>query len=60
MSAKIILFGSDAREKMLAGVNKLADAVKITLGPIGRNVVMDKSFCAPRITKDGDTVAKEI
>ena len=60
MSAKIILFGSDARAKMLAGVNKLADAVKITLGPKGRNVVMDKSFGAPRITKDGVTVAKEI
>ncbi|MCH2545782.1 MAG: chaperonin GroEL, partial [Alphaproteobacteria bacterium] len=60
MSAKIIFFGSDARAKMLAGVNKLADAVKITLGPKGRNVVMDKSFGAPRITKDGVTVAKEI
>ena len=60
MSAKNIFFGSDARAKMLAGVNKLADAVKITLGPKGRNVVMDKSFGAPRITKDGVTVAKEI
>jgi len=60
MSAKNIFYGSDARAKMLAGVNKLADAVKITLGPKGRNVVMDKSFGAPRITKDGVTVAKEI
>jgi len=60
MSAKNIFFGTDARTKMLAGVNKLADAVKITLGPKGRNVVMDKSFGAPRITKDGVTVAKEI
>ena len=55
MSAKNILFGSDARAKMLTGVNKLADAVKVTLGPKGRNVVMDKSFGAPRITKDGVT-----
>ena len=60
MSAKNIFFGSDARAKMLAGVNKLADVVKVTLGPKGRNVVMDKSFGAPRITKDGVTVAKEI
>ena len=60
MSAKNIFFGSDARAKMLAGVNKLADIVKVTLGPKGRNVVMDKSFGAPRITKDGVTVAKEI
>ena len=60
MSAKNIFFGSDARSKMLAGVNKLADAVKVTLGPKGRNVVMDKSFGAPRITKDGVSVAKEI
>ena len=60
MSAKNILFGSDARAKMLTGVNRLADAVKVTLGPKGRNVVMDKSFGAPRITKDGVTVAKEI
>ena len=60
MSAKNIFFGSDARAKMLAGVNKLADAVKVTLGPKGRNVVMDKSFGAPRITKDGVSVAKEI
>ena len=60
MSAKNIFFGSDARAKMLNGVNKLADAVKVTLGPKGRNVVMDKSFGAPRITKDGVSVAKEI
>ena len=60
MSAKNIFFGSDARAKMLTGVNKLADAVKVTLGPKGRNVVMDKSFGAPRITKDGVSVAKEI
>ena len=60
MSAKNIFFGSDARAKMLSGVNKLADAVKVTLGPKGRNVVIDKSFGAPRITKDGVTVAKEI
>ena len=60
MSAKNILFGAEARTKMLTGVNKLADAVKVTLGPKGRNVVMDKSFGAPRITKDGVTVAKEI
>ena len=60
MSAKNIFFGSDARSKMLRGVNKLADAVKVTLGPKGRNVVMDKSFGAPRITKDGVSVAKEI
>ena len=57
MSAKNIFFGSDARAKMLSGVNKLADAVKVTLGPKGRNVVIDKSFGAPRITKDGVSVA---
>jgi len=60
MSAKNIFFGSDARAKMLTGVNKLADAVKVTLGPKGRNVVIDKSFGAPRITKDGVSVAKEM
>ena len=60
MSAKNIFFGSDARSKMLTGVNNLADEVKVTLGPKGRNVVMDKSFGAPRITKDGVSVAKEI
>jgi chaperonin GroEL len=60
MAAKEVKFHSDAREKMLHGVNILADAVKVTLGPKGRNVVLDKSFGAPRITKDGVTVAKEI
>ena len=58
--AKDVIFGDDARQKMLAGVNILADAVKITLGPKGRNVVLDKSFGAPIITKDGVSVAKEI
>ena len=60
MSAKEVKFGSDARSKMLEGVDVLANAVKVTLGPKGRNVVIDKSFGAPRITKDGVTVAKEI
>ncbi|MCW8996804.1 MAG: chaperonin GroEL [Psychromonas sp.] len=60
MSAKEVKFGNDSRIKMLDGVNVLADAVKITLGPKGRNVVIDKSFGAPHITKDGVTVAKEI
>jgi len=60
MSAKDVRFGSDARARMLRGVDILADAVKITLGPKGRNVVLDKSFGAPRITKDGVTVAKDI
>ena len=60
MSAKDVKFGPDAREKMLAGVDILANAVKVTLGPKGRNVILDKSFGAPRITKDGVTVAKEI
>jgi len=60
MAAKEVRFSRDARERMLAGVNILADAVKVTLGPKGRNVVLDKSFGAPRITKDGVTVAKEI
>jgi chaperonin GroEL len=60
MSAKDVKFGADAREKLLRGVDTLADAVKITLGPKGRNVVLDKSFGAPRSTKDGVTVAKEI
>ena len=60
MSAKIVKFGSDAREKVLEGVNVLADAVTVTLGPKGRNVVIEKSFGAPNITKDGVTVAKEI
>jgi chaperonin GroEL len=60
MAAKEVKFGSDARERMLRGVDILANAVKVTLGPKGRNVVLDKSFGAPRITKDGVTVAKEI
>jgi len=60
MAAKEVRFGQDARERMLRGVDVLADAVKVTLGPKGRNVVLEKSFGAPRITKDGVTVAKEI
>ncbi|NKB29040.1 MAG: chaperonin GroEL [Rhodobacteraceae bacterium] len=60
MAAKDVRFDTDARNRMLKGVNTLADAVKVTLGPKGRNVVIDKSFGAPRITKDGVTVAKEI
>jgi chaperonin GroEL len=60
MAAKEVKFNSDARERMLRGVDILANAVKVTLGPKGRNVVIDKSFGAPRITKDGVTVAKEI
>jgi chaperonin GroEL len=60
MAAKDVKFGTDARNRMLNGVNILADAVKVTLGPKGRNVVLDKSFGAPRITKDGVSVAKEI
>src|SRR5210317_1802232 len=60
MSAKDVRFGEDARGKMLKGVNVLADAVKITLGPKGRNVVLEKSFGSPQVTKDGVTVAKEI
>ena len=60
MAAKDVKFDTDARTKMLRGVNILADAVKVTLGPKGRNVVLDKSFGAPRITKDGVSVAKEI
>ena len=60
MAAKDVNFGTEARNKMLKGVNILADAVKVTLGPKGRNVVLDKSFGAPRITKDGVSVAKEI
>ena len=60
MSAKEIKFSTDAREHMLRGVELLNDAVKVTLGPKGRNVVLDKAFGAPRITKDGVTVAKEI
>ena len=60
MAAKDVKFNTDARDRMLRGVNVLADAVKVTLGPKGRNVVLDKSFGAPRITKDGVSVAKEI
>src|ERR1700733_13389157 len=60
MAAKEVKFSTEARDKMLRGVDILANAVKITLGPKGRNVVLDKSFGAPRITKDGVTVAKEI
>ncbi|CUH45632.1 MULTISPECIES: chaperonin GroEL [Ruegeria] len=60
MAAKDVKFDTDARNRMLSGVNILADAVKVTLGPKGRNVVLDKSFGAPRITKDGVSVAKEI
>ncbi len=60
MAAKDVKFGTDARNRMLKGVNILADAVKVTLGPKGRNVVLEKSFGAPRITKDGVSVAKEI
>src|ERR671927_370084 len=60
MSAKEVKFGVDARDRMLRGVDILNNAVKVTLGPKGRNVVLDKSFGAPRITKDGVTVAKEI
>ncbi|NQW08455.1 MAG: chaperonin GroEL, partial [Alphaproteobacteria bacterium] len=60
MAAKDVKFGVEARNKMLRGVDILADAVKVTLGPKGRNVVLEKSFGPPRITKDGVTVAKEI
>ena len=60
MAAKDVLFGDSARIRMLRGVNILADAVKVTLGPKGRNVVFDKSFGAPTITKDGVSVAKEV
>ena len=60
MAAKDVKFGGDARERMLRGVDILANAVKVTLGPKGRNVILDKSYGAPRTTKDGVTVAKEI
>src|SRR6476619_3042033 len=60
MTAKMIDFGEDARRRILTGVNVLADAVTVTLGPKGRNVVIEKSFGAPVVTKDGVTVAKEI
>src|SRR5574337_88279 len=60
MSAKEVKFSQDARDKMIRGVDVLANAVRVTLGPKGRNVVLEKSYGAPRITKDGVTVAKEI
>ena len=60
MAAKDVRFSDDARQRMFAGVNILANAVKVTLGPKGRNVVLDKSFGAPTVTKDGVSVAKEI
>src|SRR5213079_2578433 len=60
MAAKDVKFSGDARDRMLRGVDVLANAVKVTLGPKGRNVVIEKTFGAPRITKDGVTVAKEI
>ena len=60
MAAKDVKFGDNARQGMLEGVNTLANAVKVTLGPKGRNVVLDKSFGAPTVTKDGVSVAKEI
>src|SRR5499426_4900728 len=60
MAAKEVKFSVDARDKMLRGVDILANAVRVTLGPKGRNVVLEKSFGAPRVTKDGVTVAKEI
>ena len=60
MSAKEVRFGDDARSRMVKGINILANAVKVTLGPKGRNVVLEKSFGAPTVTKDGVSVAKEI
>ena len=60
MAAKDVQFGNDSRSKMVEGVNILANAVKVTLGPKGRNVVIEKSFGGPAVTKDGVTVAKEI
>src|SRR5688572_26732056 len=60
MSAKQIVFGSEVKEKLTEGVTKLANAVKVTLGPKGRNVLIERSFGAPLITKDGVTVAKEV
>src|SRR5881398_1614010 len=60
MAAKDVRLGTDARERMLRGIDTLTDAVRVTLGPKGRNVVLDKSYGAPRVTKDGVTVAKEI
>ena len=60
MAAKQLSFGNEARQLILSGIAKLSDAVKVTLGPAGRNVVLDKKFGSPTITKDGVTVAKEI
>ncbi|MCB1399838.1 MAG: chaperonin GroEL, partial [Rhodobacteraceae bacterium] len=60
MAAKDVKFSTDARDRMLKGVNILADAVKVTLGPKGRNVILQKSFGSPTVTKDGVSVAKEI
>ena len=60
MAAKDVKFGDDARSRMVRGINILANAVKVTLGPKGRNVVLDKAFGAPTVTKDGVSVAKEI
>ena len=60
MAAKDLIFGGDARARMVEGVNILANAVKVTLGPTGRNVVLERSFGAPTVTKDGVSVAKEI
>src|ERR1700746_766343 len=60
MAAKEVRFNGDARDRMLRGIDTLANAVKVTLGPKGRNVLLDKSYAAPRISKDGVTVAKEI
>ena len=60
MAAKDLRFGDDARHRMVVGVNILANAVRVTLGPKGRNVVLDKSFGAPTVTKDGVSVAKEV
>ena len=60
MAAKQVMFSDDARHKMVAGVNILANAVKVTLGPKGRNVVLERSFGSPTVTKDGVSVAKEI
>ena len=60
MAGKRIIYGEDSRQSILAGVNKLANTVKVTLGPKGRNVVLEKKFGGPTVTKDGVTVAKEI
>ncbi len=60
MASKQVLFGDDARVRMVRGVNVLADAVKVTLGPKGRNVVLERAFGGPTITKDGVSVAKEV